>query len=139
MKAFYLKRYPFSHAIMAIIIVLSLAHIPEVPHLENISLMDKWTHMFMYGVLTSVIWWEYLRKHQYIYWQRVLIGAILLPILLGGSMELAQKYLTTYRSGEWLDVAANSIGVLLGTALALLVNRTYKAYRVNEIHEPHNL
>lgn len=36
-------------------------------------------------------------------------------------MELAQKYLTTYRSGEWLDALANSIGVLLAAGVALLV------------------
>lgn len=28
-------------------------------------------------------------------------------------MELGQAYLTTYRSGDWLDFAANSTGVVL--------------------------
>ena len=36
------------------------------------------------------------------------------PIALGGLIELAQMYLTTNRSGEWADFAADSIGVLLG-------------------------
>lgn len=131
MKASYLKRYPFSHAVIAIIIVLSLARIPEVPQLEGIDLLDKWTHMIMYGGLVLVIWWEYLRQHSKISWQRALWGAILCPIVLGGCMELAQKYLTTCRSGEWLDAVANSIGVLLGTALALL------AHKANKAHKPH--
>ena len=53
MKAFYLKRYPLSHAIISIIIVLSLARIPEVPQLKGINLLDKWAHMVMYGGLAS--------------------------------------------------------------------------------------
>ncbi|MDE6633979.1 MAG: antibiotic resistance protein VanZ, partial [Bacteroidaceae bacterium] len=63
MKASYLKRYPLSHAVIAIVIVLSLAPIPEVPHLPNISLLDKWVHFVMYGGVGSVIGWEYLRQH----------------------------------------------------------------------------
>ena len=121
MKESYLKRYPLTHAIAAMITVLSMAPIPDIPSLPNISLLDKWTHMLMYGTLALVIWWEYLRKHPQINWSHALVGAILCPILLGGAMELAQKYLTTYRSGEWLDALANSIGVLLAAGVALLV------------------
>ena len=131
MKAFYLKRYPLSHAIISIIIVLSLARIPEVPQLKDINLLDKWAHMVMYGGLALVIWWEYLRQHSRIDWQRAIVGAVLCPIILGGCMELAQKYLTTCRSGEWLDAVANSIGVLLGTSLALLANRAHKAHKAH--------
>jgi hypothetical protein len=34
-------------------------------------------------------------------------------------MELAQRYLTTCRSGEWLDVLANSTGVVLATLIGI--------------------
>ena len=34
-------------------------------------------------------------------------------------MELAQAYLTTYRSGDWWDFVANSIGVVIGVVLGL--------------------
>jgi VanZ family protein len=46
-------------------------------------------------------------------------------ILLGGLIELLQAYCTTTRSGEWLDFFADSIGVLLGNAIGLLM----KAFR----------
>jgi VanZ family protein len=42
---------------------------------------------------------------------------ILLPILMGILIELAQNYLTTCRSGELADGVANSIGVMLGNGL----------------------
>ena len=114
MKASYLKRYPLSHAIIAIVIVLSLAPIPEMPKLPDIGLMDKWVHFIMYGGMCLVIWWEYLRQHKTIDSLHVIIGAIVLPALLGGVLEIMQEWLTTYRSGDWLDLTANCIGVGLG-------------------------
>ena len=42
---------------------------------------------------------------------------------LGGGLELAQKYLTTCRSGEWLDFMANSAGVVLAALVAVILAR----------------
>ena len=126
MKASYLKRYPLSHAVIAIVIVLSLAPIPEVPHLPNISLLDKWVHFVMYGGIGSVIGWEYLRQHHTVSRKRLAIVVVLLPAILGGLLELAQKYLTTCRSGEWLDFVANCIGALTAAAIVAVLSRFYK-------------
>lgn len=123
MKATYPKRYPLSNVVATAIVILSLIPIPEVPQLENISLLDKWVHMVMYGGLCMVIWWEYLRQHRCIDWRRALVGAVLLPVALGGGLELAQKYLTTCRSGEWLDFMANSVGVGLAALVAVILAR----------------
>jgi hypothetical protein len=41
--------------------------------------------------------------------------------LLGGLIELLQAYCTTTRSGEWFDFWADSIGVLLGAGIGLLM------------------
>ena len=117
MKASYLKRYPLSHFVTAVIIILSLAPIPEMPQLPDVKLLDKWAHFVMYGGLCLVIWWEYLRQHRTTDWQHAFIGAVLMPIILGGLMELGQAYLTTCRSGEWLDFVTDSVGVLLALAL----------------------
>jgi VanZ family protein len=68
----------------------------------------------MYGGLELVIWFEYLRSHSQINVKKIILLAIIAPIVLGGLIELAQMYLTTNRSGEWADFAADSIGVLLG-------------------------
>ena len=38
-------------------------------------------------------------------------------------MELAQAYLTTYRSGDWWDFVANSIGVVIGVVLGLMLSQ----------------
>jgi hypothetical protein len=41
---------------------------------------------------------------------------------MSGLLELLQAYCTgDHRSGDWLDFAANSLGVILGTAIGLLM------------------
>ena len=121
MKESYLKRYPLSHFVIAVVIILSLAPIPEMPRLPNINLLDKWAHFVMYGGMCLVIWWEYWRQHRQIDWQHATIGAILLPIILGILLELDQTYLTSCRTGDWLDAVANAIGVILGAVLGYFI------------------
>lgn len=108
----YLKRYPFSCALLVAIWVLCLIPIPDIEPLHGFNLLDKWTHFVMYGVFSYAVCYE----HKRISWH-----TIVLPILMGGMIELAQAYLTTCRSGEWLDLLANSIGVVLGNILYFLV------------------
>jgi len=121
MLLLYLRRYPVTLLLVLVIILLSLLPMPDMKIGEDIPLADKWTHMVMYGTLTLVIWFEYKRSHQRLNALRLLLFAFLAPIALGGALELAQSYLTTCRSGEWLDFAANSIGVCIGTVLGLLL------------------
>lgn len=48
---------------------------------------------------------------------------LLLPffILWGGAIELLQPYVN--RNGEWLDFAANSLGVVFGVCVGMLARR----------------
>lgn len=126
MKASYLKRYPLTHFVAAVVIVLSLAPFSEMPPMPDISLLDKWVHMIMYGGLCSVIWWEYVRQHTTLEWKPLAIGAILIPIAMSGLLELMQEYCTATRSGDWWDFVANCVGVLLGAACGLILSRVYK-------------
>jgi len=121
MLLLYLRRYPITLLLAVGIVFLSLIPIPEIKMPMQVPLADKWTHMVMYGVLTLAIWFDYKCSHkQYNAW-RLLIFAFLAPIAMGGVLELAQAYLTTCRSGEWLDFVANSIGVCIGTVGGLLI------------------
>ena len=117
----YLRRYPLALLVAVAIVLLSVLPIPEMKRMEGIPLIDKWTHMVMYGVLTLVIWFEYRRSHQHWDTWKLLLFAFIAPIAMGGALELIQAYLTTCRSGEWLDFVANSIGVCLGAVGGLLM------------------
>ena len=118
----YLRRYPLSIILIVCIVLLSLLPIPDVKMAEDIPLADKWTHMLMYGTLTAVLWIEHLRAGRSLSPAKVCL-LFLAPVAMGGLLELAQAYLTTCRSGEWLDFVANTIGVCIGTAVGLIWKR----------------
>ena len=117
----FVRKYPLSLLCILLIWVLSLTpFFPETP-LDDVQFIDKWTHLVMYGGTCSVIWWEYLRSHGHVEWRKLVLLAIVGMILLGGLMELLQAYCTTTRSGEWLDFWADSMGVLLGSVIGMLM------------------
>ena len=123
MLLLYFRRYPITFLLALAIVLLSLLPVPDVRMTVEVPLVDKWTHMVMYGVLTLVIWLEYIRAHRQMRGLRLLLLAFLAPIAMGGALELMQAYLTTCRSGEWLDFVANSIGAVVGAGCGLLASR----------------
>ncbi len=127
MLANYIKTYPISIFLALVIIVLSLIPFPDIELAKDVPLADKWTHMVMYAGLSSVIWWEYWRRHRTMNPLRVFCGAVLAPIALSGLLELLQEYATTTRAGEWLDLLANSIGVLIGAVLGLVMGKVVRS------------
>ena len=118
----YIKQYPLSILTTVVVIALSLLPIGSVEIAQDVPLADKWTHMVMYAGLTAVCCWERRGRGQ---------GAkvkglgskipLLYAIFLGGLMELMQAYCTNYRSGEWLDFVADSIGAVLGFLIVQLI------------------
>jgi VanZ family protein len=119
--------YPLSLLLTVIIWVLCFINVPETP-LENITLMDKWTHIAMYLVLGIVIFWESNRKRkramppvQKMKKAKVVLWTFVLPALMGGLIEILQANCTGgRRSGDWLDFAADSIGAALALAICML-------------------
>ncbi|WP_462374208.1 VanZ family protein [Segatella buccae] len=119
--------YPLSLLLTVIIWVLCFINVPETP-LENITLMDKWTHIAMYLVLGIVIFWENNRKRkramppvQEMKKAKVVLWTFVLPALMGGLIEILQANCTGgRRSGDWLDFAADSIGAALALAICML-------------------
>lgn len=67
----------------------------------------------MYGGLCLVIWYEYLHSHKTVDTFKITLYGYLCPIIMSGLLELAQEYLTTCRSGEWMDLFANTTGATL--------------------------
>ena len=118
-----IKNYPLSSLLVVAIWVVCLIPVPETP-LNDVCFIDKWTHFVMYGTLTTVIWFEYIRrkkKNKTFQWKVLFIGGLLCPVIMGGLIELAQAYLTTCRSGDFFDFVCNSMGVLLGCLVGLIL------------------
>ncbi len=80
------------------------AYLPEVPGTDK-------THHFIAYIL--LILPTALRKPKH--WRLIAIGFL----FFSGAIELIQPYVNRY--GEWLDLAANGLGILLGIFIAKLV------------------
>ena len=120
---YFIRKYPLSLLVIVSILYLSLFNPPHT-RLDEIRSIDKIAHVCMYGGLELVIWIEYLRHHTNLNWVKILVFGIIFPIVLGGVMELAQMILTKQRSGDWFDLIADVIGVLVGAAIGYFAIRT---------------
>lgn len=87
------------------ILCLSLIKMPKTD--IQISNIDKFYHSFAYFVLAISWLFTYRKKPKVKY--LVVIGCIIFGIII----EVFQNALTDYRTGDYLDVLANSFGVVL--------------------------
>ena len=94
---------------LSVITLLSLYLQESLPLVPG---SDKTHHLIAYCVLMLP---TALRKPKY--WQFI----CLFFICFSGVIELLQPYIN--RHGEWLDMAANTIGIALSLLIARLVNR----------------
>ena len=121
MKAFIL-RYPFSIAIILLVTFLSFFKPPKTD-IDDVPGIDKLVHTAMYFVMAGLLWLEFYRgqKKTNAPILHAWIGAFLCPLIYGGVVELLQQYCTEHRGGEWLDFAANSLGVILAAVAATFI------------------
>ena len=99
--------------ILSSITVLSLAPLDELPATPG---SDKLHYLIAYAVLVIPL---VFRKPKY--WWFIII------LFLGysGLIELIQPYVNRY--GEWLDMAANSLGIFCGLFIAELLSFIFLA------------
>ena len=116
-----IRKYPVSLFLIAAIWTVCLIPIPETP-LNDVPMMDKWTHFVMFGVLSLCIISEYVYRHRKPKGWNVALVGMLLPFAMGGMIELVQAYCTGgNRSGDVMDWLADGIGVLIGAAIGSLL------------------
>lgn len=119
----FIKNYRFSVTITCIIWIICLMPIPETP-LSDVSFIDKWTHLAMYLTFSLTIALEYDRKHKNTGTRPLIIYMWLVPVLMGGLLEIVQENCTNgIRSGDWLDFITNGLGSTLATLIYILLAR----------------
>lgn len=96
------------------IAILSLTSVPKLNLGFNFKSSDKFLHILAYFVLSS-IWYfslkEKIKKPSFKY------TLIVCMIIYGIILELLQGGMTTYRTGDFYDVIANTIGIILASLL----------------------
>ncbi len=120
----YVKKYPVSLTVIAVVIYLSFFRPPST-ELSKIPDFDKIVHFCMYFGMSGILWLEFMCAHKrdnspmWHAW----IGAYLFPVLFSGCVELLQAYCTTYRSGDWRDFITNLAGATLASLIAYFLVR----------------
>ena len=110
--------YKYSPLLLIIITYLSLKNIDMEPMRTlpfAIPHADKIIHLIMYLVLGGTCTME--SQHITNKYAKVSF-CIIAPILYSGIIELLQEYYFPPRTGEWADIACNTIGVLIGWNIA---------------------
>ena len=115
-------RYPLSLVIILAIVYLSLFKVANdnLPKIEN---LDKVAHFCMYAGLCSILWFEYFKTHKQTSLLKMIMGAVVAPLLFSGAMEVAQVALTDNRSADWYDFLFNTLGVVAAIFIGLYVIR----------------
>lgn len=93
--------------VLALITTFSLLPLPQLPDVPG---SDKTHHLTAYAMLIFPV---ALANH------KTLPLMVLFFIAWSGAIELIQPFVNRY--GEWLDLLANTAGILLGLLLGLLV------------------
>ena len=90
---------------------------------------DKIAHFVFWGIWAVIFQFTYLKKklHASIQFSRKDLHKSQLKfavcaILIGAAIELLQLYLNWGRSAEWLDLFADTLGVMLGLFIARIIN-----------------
>ncbi len=116
-----IKHYKFTTVVTIAVILLSVLPFHEKTPLDDVPFIDKWTHCVMYAGLSVAMWLDMKGYKRHLH-PTTYILAWLLPSLLGGLLELVQKYLTTYRSGEWMDFVADALGAVIATVVCYIIS-----------------
>ncbi|MCF6279913.1 MAG: VanZ family protein [Flavobacteriaceae bacterium] len=114
--------YLISLSITCLVIYLSLSS-PSELNIE-ITVSDKTLHSIAYLVLTFS-WLFAIKKSHKELKGKLQIGFAV--FLFGIIIEVLQSSLTIYRHGDYLDIIANTIGIVLAIVIFNTLFRFYKA------------
>ena len=111
--------------IIAIVITVMIAYLSlmKMPKIGvGISNVDKFYHLFAYFTLSITWLLSFYKKPKLKY--VIVIGCIFFGIII----EVLQQTLTVYRTGDYMDALANTLGILLGL---IVFNQILKKIKVN--------
>ena len=103
--------------VLAVLILILIIHESLIPVASTPSAnhLDKLMHLAAYGALAAMykFGWPFLKP----------IALALGLIAVGGVVEIAQGVMAAGRTASFADGVANSLGVILGIAFAIIILR----------------
>lgn len=127
-------RYMFFPALVCVLIFVGtcLLRPTDVPDLPAFLPWDKVVHFGMFFLLSAVSLIDYYllhdkqpRLYRWLFW------GLIVPIIYGGIIELLQKHVFVYRSGDIWDFVANVLGAICGTVCVLVGTKLFENKKKN--------
>ena len=103
------------------ILILSLINLQDIKIIELKS-SDKVYHTLSYTLMILLWMVHYKLKFKTITFKHFFV-LMLSVIFFGIIIEYLQLFLTSYRSFDWWDVLANTIGVIMGFLLFMIAKK----------------
>jgi len=104
-----------------IIVVGSLLSSSKVP---SIAVSDKGIHFVFYAIFAFLLYFPVYRTKKIAF---SFLGSAVIVVLIGFTfgalIELVQDRYIVGRFGEWLDLVANSLGLLVGALVGVIFKR----------------
>jgi len=119
----FFAKYWMSISLCLVILYLCFMNTQSLPKV-SVSNFDKFVHVVMFLTVPVVIFFEnssYFRKKVSMW--NIIGYSFIFPVLYGGLIEIGQEYLTTSRTGDWMDFLFDVIGAFLGLVICLLINK----------------
>ena len=122
------KRWVSTALVVLAILYLTIAPRPVPDNDIDIPGLDKLVHVVMFGGLAIVAFIDTARRSRRSFNMptRMSVGVIVvITILFGGLVEIAQELTGLGRSADWLDFVADAVGVIAGAWIANIVLRSW--------------
>ena len=112
--------------VVGILTLMPGKDVPEVGWL-NIPNIDKFVHMVLFGGLTLLFCLPYAKTNiSFLKKRNIFIRISLSMILWGIIIEVIQKFFVPGRGFEWLDWAADTVGVFVSYWICIKVIKSQK-------------
>ncbi len=105
-------------SIIILFMCLWKPNIGSTPKISLIPHLDKVVHAAMHFLLVLFMTQETNKKNK---WKQI----IAISIIYGAIIELLQHYVFTWRSGDFLDLAANIFGAITAYVFFILIKKYF--------------
>ena len=93
-------------------------------NIPQIAISDKGIHFIFYAIFAILLYFPLRLNTTRAYtFVTISILVLLVGFALGAVVELIQHYFIVGRFGEYLDIVANTIGLLIGLLISEVYNR----------------
>jgi len=86
---------------------------------------DKLVHLLFYFLLAISIYWGFIKQEKVLSKNIIHAYSLAIPFIIGGFVEIIQGIFLQSRHGDVEDIAANTLGIIIGFLIYQIYQRYY--------------